>query len=300
MKFRIKTFSCFGLALFLVCSYTASADLIASDSFSTSDGAYVSSVPVGDSENHANTIGTTGFTGMTWQYRTALVRPTSAVSLNHSLITGTALAGAVESRVDNGTWNSRRAFENRTTGSNYYMSALLSLRGNDNVLGTNGNYAIGVNTDIVSYQEWDISSGMYLGFTSDESQNHYLAAFAGGNVYQLSDALTSEQSAQTHMIVLGVDIGGEGQDAFTAWIAMEGEQQFTEKLFVPDIDIASNDERFQLVIQHKASEKPNNWLAADEFRFGSTFQSVAVPEPLTFSMICIGAIFTRSYKRKYR
>ncbi len=276
---------------------SASAALIASESFSTGNGSdYVNAQNFNSASNSNVLTGTTGFAdtaGKAWVNGTSLVVPRNFTSLTHTLVQGTPVTGlATVIPGGNGVArNSNRELASAPSGSSFYISGLVRIGGLANIdpdesasMGLIGNIA--VNT-------WDTDTGIHLGLTKDGLGDVYLAAFAAGNTYTLGSKLTSTQATETQMIVLKLDVDTSGNnDTLTAWVAQQGATDLTQVLSVSDINTGTTADLGRFVIQSMGG--PDAVTAGgtrmDEFRFGTTMSDVtSIPEPATLSLLGIAA-----------
>ena len=293
MKNKIITL----IALSLGGSLAASP--IASESFAT-PGGYVSGTSFGSaSQNQNNIIGTTGFsTSDNWNRNSALVTPRDTDSLTHNLMVGTAFSGGARVRSPGGATGTRasyRALDSIPTGLIFYMSGLVSVRGDADNMHMQSDAQIGLSTfaglnDQVGNNSY--SPGFFLGLSRATSGAVNLAAFAGGNTYTLGNELTGAALAGAHMIVLRAELGQSpgANDTLTAWYALAGESELTLGGSWSGINIAdsgSDMEAFGLrgaTFDTDAEGVPDG-VAFDEWRFGSTMGAVAIPEPSTVGII---------------
>jgi len=258
---------------------SASAELIASDSFSTGNGGdYTDGKPFGDAVNKGNLTGTAGFnTEKVWDPTTTAVLPRGSTGLTHGLLQGTATTGLVQIRpVPDSGRNVRRPLAALPSGSTFFMSGLVSMNGMEN-LGNGGSVCMGLGGNTAN-NVFDSSTGMYLGLIKESTGEAYLAVFIGGKMYKLGENLTYATAAGIQMIVLKLDYntGSDGSDTLSVWVAQEGEAKLTSVLNVSDIDAgkASNLVRFIIQCQGGAKGASSGGVYLDEFRFGKTLQDV--------------------------
>ncbi len=260
---------------------TALKSLVASDSFSTGNGSdYTSNINLGDALNSTNLTGTTGFTAAyAWYPSTSAIRPLSGAGLTHVAVQGNTSDGVLKMTTVNQSGaarNSRRQLASTPSGSTYYISGLVSLNGSLSNMDNNEYVCMGLGGNTTN-NVFDISTGMYLGLSRNGSGNVYLTAFAGGNAYTLGSALTSEQAAQTQIIVLKLqfDTGAGGLDTLTAWTGQAGQTTLSHTLHVTDINAgtASNLARF-IVQNQNGADTSSDTVYLDEFRCGASLWSV--------------------------
>ncbi len=256
----------------------ASAELIASESFSVGNGGdYTDGKPFGDEVNKGNLIGTTGFSsGKVWDPPTTAILPRGSTGLTHGLMQGTATTGLVQIRpVPDSGRNVRRQIAQNPSGSTFFMSGLVCMNGMEN-LGNGGSVCMGVGGNTAN-NVFDSSTGMYLGLTKENTGEAYLAVFVGGKTYKLGEKLTYATAAGIEMIVLKLDYntGSGGSDTLSAWVAQEGEEKLTPVLNISDIDAGKPSNLVRLIIQCQGGAKnASSGAYLDEFRFGKTLQDV--------------------------
>jgi len=274
-----------GSLIAVVMGSSASAALIASESFSTRNGTkdYTDKDNLGGTLNANVLIGTTGFSsGKPWKASTGTLMP-SISSLTHVSVQGSAASGllhVVPPKMADGVAISRKSFRelaSAPSGSVFYMSVLVSMGGALKNLDPNESAAIGLAS--ASMREgWNIVSGIHLGLTKDSAGDVYPAAFAGGNTYKLGKALTAAQATETQMLVLKLDIDTSGKkDTLTAWIAQQGDSVLTQVLSTDEVDIGTISDLKVLVVQVLGGMDANfaSGIRIDEFRFGTDLQDVS-------------------------
>jgi hypothetical protein len=165
---------------------SASAALIASESFSTGNGSdYVTMTVFNTVANSNVLIGTTGFTnvaGKAWYPGTSIVQPSATNSLTHVLVKGSTANGSLYIRTPNTAIgrNSARSLADTPSGSSFYMSGLVSALNVTNSINVDDNAAMGL-IGSIPVNTWTISSGIHLGLSRDSIGDMYLVAFPMGN-----------------------------------------------------------------------------------------------------------------------
>ncbi len=292
----MKTCTYIVAILFFGSVMTASANLIASESFSVDDitDDYADNQNFDASANEAVVVGTTGFsTENTWQHGTANVRPRGFAALDHGLIVGDTYEGGAVIRGTAGGLgrNSVRQLAETPTGTSFFMSGLVNLP-TINHLNNNDRIAMGM-IGSIDDNTWDISLGLHLGLYKDDEGDAFLSAYVDGDTHTLGNALTAFSA--DHMIVLGVDLNANTVDA---WFALEGETTWTHALTLSGVDMVAADlGSFVLQGLGGGEETTSSGARVDEFRFGTTFESVAIPEPGVLGLFALGAGFLALIRR---
>jgi len=282
---------------------TASAALIASESFDTTTSAtdYTPGKTFTEEGNQSKFGGTFGFTPKEWFNGTGAIKARGMFSLTHNgLVGSSAERGVVEIDAGNSNRNSQRELASPpASGSVFFMSGLVYAR-NTNTDGwsdgqgiTMGLSSNALASSVASY------SGLHLGLLK-EGGEVYLAAFAGGNSYKLGDALTAAQKGQTQQIVLKLDLDAGGEDTLTAWVAQAGAIELTQALSInADIFDSAADLRY-FTLQRRGGTSGSGIVELDEWRFGTTLESVTViPEPATLSLFILSGIGCMLFRRVY-
>ena len=290
---------------------SASAELIASESFSTGNGNdYTNSVGFGVTTNRAKVIGTTGFTtNNLWVGATTALLPRNFPGLTHALMQGTAangllsvrpLGATVVSGVTNiNTRNNTRELASTPYGSSFYMSGLVKAN-NFTSIDPGESAAMGLNSNSIA-GVWDISAGLHLGLTRDIAGDYYLAAFAAGNTYTLGSKLTGTQPTNTQMIVLKLEVDTSGtNDTLTAWIAQHGSTNLTQVLGVTNTintGTAANLKTFGVQTLGGLDLISSPGVSLDEFRFGTQLSDVrSIPALFVHSLFQDHMILQRDMK----
>ncbi len=263
----------------MILGVSASAELIASESFSTGNGGdYTDGKTFGDAVNKSNRTGTAGF-GIEkgWDPTTTAVLPRGSTGLTHGLLQGTATTGLVQIRpVPDSGRSVRRPLAAIPSGATFFMSGLVSMNGMEN-LENGGSVCMGMGGNTAN-NIFDSSTGVYFGLTKESTGEAYLAVFVAGRPYKLGEKLTYATAAGIQMVVLKIDYntGLDGSDSLSVWVAQEGEAKLTPVLNISGVEAgkASNLVRFIIQCQGGAKGSSSSGVYLDEFRFGKTLQDV--------------------------
>ncbi len=251
--------------------------LVASESFKTTSSAddYTDGVAIALTDNRAVVSGNLGFNStFEWQNATGAMMIDGSVSLSHSGIVGGASTGSLQIKSQsNLDRNSNRKLAVVPAASNsYFMSALVYL---GDLLGLrDGDYvAAGLASNMVANTA-SVATGMHLGFRR-ESGIAYLAAFAGGNAYDLL-ALDSSTMTNTYQIVLQLDVNAAGAESLSAWVACADDTSFTQAVSSVSVETwtTTNDLQRLVIQEHSTDSALTDGAHFDEFRFGNTLASV--------------------------
>ncbi|MGZ0654115.1 PEP-CTERM sorting domain-containing protein [Coraliomargarita sp. W4R72] len=281
--------------------------IIASESFDTNadgtGGIYSSGSVFGQDVS----VGNTGFNSTNvWVNNTGAIKANASASFvlsTHSGITGsvgttdgTALLTSGYDRNSN-----RELAVTPVTASSYYFSGITRLNGTTSL--ENGDkLAMGM-MDSIGASEFDVSTGIHIGYSKDNDTN-YLAAFAGGNTYNLFE-LVGGSIGGIYQVVLKLDVNAVGDDVLTAWYAFDGAVTLTEGLsatIVGDIWQDAGDlDTFTLQTKEGGTEGPQA-ARFDEMRFGTALSdvtSIAIPESSTYGMF-FGSVAALLVLRRHR
>lgn len=298
--------SCLLLAVSLVAG-TASATLVASESFATRVGneGYLHNENFNHPDHESNLLGTTGFSADdNWLSGTALVRPVNT-SLTHDLLVGGASDGSARLRSPLGSdfqRHSRRSLAEEPSGSTFYMSGLVSMDGDAGNLRLESDAMMGLSEEPGL---WVVPPGFSLGLSRAANGDVHLAAFADGNTYTLGNALTGTTLDGAHMIVLQAELGQTpgANDTLTAWYALAGETGLTLGGTWSGINIADSGADLAMFGLRATTNNPDIDGSAppgalfDEWRFGTTLDAVAIPEPGLIGLLSMGAILLAFARR---
>ncbi len=287
----MKKTACFISLAMLLSTAVASAELIASDSFSTGNGSdYTNKKNLGDFANMGVLTGTIGFSkSKIWKGSTGTIQPCNYAGLTHALEQGASLNGglviippASKDRAPIAR-RSHRELSEKSSGSSFYMSALVSMGGALKNLNANESAVVGLCAKVIQDQnvKSGIQSGIHLGLTKDNAGDVYLAAFAAGNTYKLGGALTAAQAGETQLVVLKLDMDTSGDnDTLMAWAAQQKDAGLTQVLNTDEIDVGQVGELRTVVVQALGGEDSSFtagvWI--DEFRFGTAWTDVTSAE----------------------
>ncbi|MFA5689111.1 MAG: PEP-CTERM sorting domain-containing protein [Kiritimatiellales bacterium] len=281
-----------------------SASIIASESFLTGTFGYKDGIAIANTNNVRNNIqGNTGFSSANfWSIGSAHFK-TFTSGLNHTLLQGTASDGKVEALVgtDNLTRAINRQLSSPLTGTEFFMSGLVSANGSTSAILTNSTVAMGLGTSLTSANNSPmLATGFFLGMTRGADDKIYLSAFVNGTTHNLK-ALESSELGGTHMIILGLELNASGNDTLTAWYAMDGASDITLAGSWSDFDIDLSDLGcFGFASLRDGGTGTGTGVLFDEWRFGSSILDVvSVPEPVTIGMVGIGAILTVFIRRHF-
>jgi hypothetical protein len=259
----------------------ARATLIASESFETAvDGAggmYVS----GNIYNQDVVVGNTGFnTSNVWVNNTGAIK--ANVSDNtaywldvHSGISGsTGTTHGVALITSGYTRNSNRLLAaTPATASSYYFSGVGRMNG-VSVLDNGDKMAMGMMDQIAS-SSFDISTGIHIGYYRENDVN-YLAAFAGGNAYNLLE-LAGGLVGNLYQVVLKLDVDASGNETLTVWYAADGDLVLTLGLAATDVGDIWQDagDLDTFTLQTEEGGESNVQIGRfDEMRFGTSLSDV--------------------------
>ncbi|MGE4490141.1 MAG: hypothetical protein AB7E95_11425 [Kiritimatiellales bacterium] len=272
-----------GLCLVLSAAATVSAELLASESFSTGNGSdYVSKKNLGDPANSVILAGTVGFSkSKPWKGSSGTIQPYSAAGLTHAVQSGNDIKGVIQiitPAAQNSTAISRKTFREldvRPAGTSFYISTLVSMGGALKNLDVEESAVIGLCER--GREDWDIKSGVHIGLAKDKDGSVYPTLFAAGKMYKLGNPLTAEQAAGTQLIVVKMDINTSGNnDTLTAWVAQKNDTVPRQVLKTDEINIGDARDLRTLDIQVLGGQDPayTTGVRIDEFRFGTEWKDV--------------------------
>lgn len=280
---------------------TASATLISSESFQTqatqSGGTYGTGA-IGNVSNPANSVvvvGNSGFSASNaWANPTGSVSVASTTSLTGSVVSGSTQTGSSLLSPRGFDRNSvRQLAATPALSSSYYLSGLVNV-GALSDLDTVGEYmACGFLGNTISATTVDINTGFHFGVRNN-SGTIYLAAFAGGNAYDLL-ALNGSTITNTYQIVLQLDVNASGTDTLTAWYAQNNAGSLTQGLAPTSVETWSGAASLGFFAEqaHSTVSDAAAFIAFDEMRFGTSVTDVtAVPEPSTWALLTISGGMT--------
>ncbi len=276
----------------------ASAAVISTESFWTqatqSGGSYgaggvAQSTPAPD--NTAVVQGNTGFNATNkWVSPTSAISVTNTVSLSGSVVQGTTANGTVNfiaKGVDR--TSSRQLASTPALSGSYYLSGLVNV-GALSRLGTGEYLTSGFLGSAPAFSTINLSTGFHYG-VRNVGGTVYLAAFAGGNAYDLL-ALDASTVANTYQIVLKLDVNASGMDTLTGWYATNNAASLTQGLAATAVETwtaASSLNYFAL--QSHTTVNDNRTVYFDEMRLGTTLADVTtVPEPGTVALFTVGGL----------
>jgi hypothetical protein len=286
----MKKFQQIVLVATVITGASASAVLIASDSFRTgarasyAAGMYTNGQTFLNGGNSNALTGTFGFTnvaGKTWLYSASSIVPRTNASLTHAAVAGITEEGSVcinpsysdKSLLRN---SNRRLADAKLSGTTFFMSGLVNVGALSN-LDINDTATMGM-SDNIAVNSASLEKGLHFGVTKDSAGDVYLAVFAGGKTHLLGSAMTSEQAAQTQMIILQLDVD-DGNDTLKVWVLGSGETKLTIlALDVADFDIGSLSNLTCFAVQAIAGQGSAilKGVYMDEFRFGTSLSDVTV------------------------
>jgi hypothetical protein len=268
------------------------AALIASESFKTTADVndYTSGTAVANVVNRSIVTGNSGFGAFTWLNETGVIKPTSASSLTHNGLTGTAQSGAMQISLSGVlSRNSNRSLSSSPVLSgSYFLSGLVNLSALTDL--RDGDYVAAGFMESIANSTADISSGIHLG-VSRAGGIAYLSAFAGGSTYNLL-ALDGSSYGKTFQIVLQLDAADGSADTLNAWYAADGDTQLTHALTDASIETwTSADSLKRLVLQSKSGTTTLNGAYVDELRLGTALSDVTtIPEPTSVSLLVVSTV----------
>ncbi len=287
----------------LLCAGTLAANSIASESFAKRDNGqgYISNTDLNDSAHNTNLLGTTGFSDQDeWHRGTANVRTRDFDGLTHDLVVGDTYDGIALLRpaAAGVTRISRRPLASEPTGSTFYMSGLVSMRGDATNIHLGSDARMGVSSWLGLNENNFFDPGFSLGLRRELSGDVFMVASADGNTYTLGDALTGTTLDGSHMIVLRAELGASpgANDTLTAWYALAGAPELTLAGSWSDINIAdslSDLSAFGIGVttSNDGQSGTSSGAAFDEWRFGTSLDAVAIPEPGTLGFILGASVF---------
>ena len=260
------------------------ASTIASESFATPEG-YEHGLPFGlPEQNRNNLIGTTGFSQWDdWHRATANVTPRDTDSLTHDLLVGTAFDGAARLRTS-ATVNriARRYLKSEPTGSTFFMSGLVSMRGDPENMHLGTHARMGLSSHEGLDESSNFSRGFFLGLHRNANGSVYLAAYADGNTYTLGNELTGPALSGAHIIVLRAELGQRpgANDTLTAWYVLAGTSEWVEGGSWSGINIADSSSDLRAFGLGVTTDDVDTFTGTpdgvtfDEFRFGTEPEAV--------------------------
>jgi len=285
----------------------ASAAVISTESFWTqatqSGGSYgaggiAQSTPAPD--NTAVVQGNTGFNATNkWVSPTSAIAVTNTVSLSGSVVQGTTANGTVNfiaKGVDR--TSSRQLASTPALSGSYYLSGLVNI-GTLSKVGTGEYLTSGFLGSAPAFSTINLSTGFHYG-VRNVGGTVYLAAFAGGNAYNLL-ALDASTVTSTYQIVLKLDVNASGTDTLTGWYATNNAASLTQGLAATAVETwtgASSLSYFAL--QSHTTVNDNRTVYFDEMRLGTTLADVTtiVPEPSTIGLLLLGGILVLRMRRR--
>lgn len=282
----------------LVAAGSAQAALIASESFYTTDsaiGSYKHGNSIASDPQNENIAGTVGFTtGNKWSGITGIISPNKWYGTVHSAMVGSASAGSAniwKGSDANSDISVRQMGSTPVVSGSYFFSG--TLRPQDTTGMRDGEIrTMGMNhaPDGPGGYPTDISTGMHYG-VRQEAGVVYLAAFAGGNSYNMLD-ITGESGNILLQVVLQLDVDASGNESFSAAYAWNNATDLTSVVSGAPIeswDSASDMEWLWLQREAGSTIGANSDVLFDEARFGTTLADVttydAIPEPATLGLI---------------
>lgn len=293
------------LTVFACASLTSAghAVMIASESFQTTttgtNGTYIA----GSMNGSGVIVGNTGFSGTsTWDANTGSVSAQTA-SLTGSLVPGTLQSGSVlfKTLAASGSGVNRNGHRllaaTPITSPSYFLSGLV--QGINTTALTDGAAVAAGFMPTISTNTFSIATGIHFGIHRTGTDN-FLAAFAGGNTYNLLNINATITS--TYQVVLRLDVNASGNETLTAWYGTSDASDLTLGLAATDIGSfwtsAADIDTFVLQVRN-----PNNSSASvanfDEMRFGTTMADVTtVPEPSCVALIAGGLTALVAFRRK--
>ena len=285
-----------GIVLSVIVSQDASAALIASESFSTGAvaGDYTDAQAFNGTDNKTVTIGTSGFAGQEWVNGTSLVLPRwfASSSAHNGIVGSTSAGGAIINPAGVGVdRHSQRALGSALpSATSYFLSGMVQY-GNDGAMLNGDVVSLGFG-DTLSVNTADISDGFHLGLYETGDQT-YLAAFAGGSIYQLA----AVPQSIFHQIVLRLDVNASGNETLNAWYAAPGDNDLTHALVDQSVETYTEAADLSTFIAQTIGGSNGTGPRLDEMRFGTALSDVtAIPEPAVMGLmgfVSIGALFLR-------
>lgn len=284
---------------------TASATLIASESFSTgqTSGDYVNSTSFNDAANEGVTVGNSGFGTHDWHYGTSFHTPRNNLSAQSKMtnagVSATSPYGAAYVRVGDTSLQrkSNRQLNAAPTGSSSYFFSGLVMRTAVTSMDVGDEMAMGIGSHVASH-DFYTDDGMYIGLYRG-ADDYKVTAYAGGNRYILQNA--GWQVA--YQVVLQLDVDLSGNETLNAWVVDAG-GELTERLSAQTVETYSstaNLESFSIMSSDAGGAGDNNGVLFDEMRFGTTLSDVTlVPEPATVGMMGMTGLLALLIRRLTR
>ena len=248
---------------------TASAALIASESFhrSTAGGDYLDGTAFGNAAHSSTLVGNTGFSAAkAWHSEggTTLVTPRGSILNGNPGITNPIL-GAAKAIAGSGFRTAFRELDSTPSGTSFFMGGLVQLvtagEGRSCVMG-------------LGAESYTGDAGVYLGMTTT-SEGTFLAAFNGLTAYTFGPALTGDALGEAHQIVLKIEFGaGPGADSLTAWYAPKGAINLILGTTLSGLELGEASGLGYFTLQGRGGAGAGAEMAFDEFRFGTTLDSV--------------------------
>ena len=174
------------------------------------------------------------------------------------------------------------------SSSVYYMSGVVRVV-NVARLGTDSYASMGLVNESQN-NNIGFNTGMHLGARKSASDIVTLAAFAGGQAFDLSLPAGSTPFTAMWQIVLRLDVNETGDDTLSAWVGLHNATELHEALaptIVSTFTSTSDLSRFMLQASQGTAAAADP-IFFDEFRFGTTLESVttmAIPEPAHLAFI---------------
>lgn len=303
----MKKCICAGVIVTVMNIQSATAELLASDTFSSGNvaGDYVNGKSLSDALNAAVVADTTGYGTNVWDMGSSFMTVRNNINpfqnLNHpgALDGATGVVFAVcgaagEDRVSN------RILDATTSTSNtYYFSGLVNRKAVSS-LDVGESITMGL-------QKWrhvhtnDFSTGIHLGvYRFGAGDNDYkISVFAGDARYDLEDA----GYQRTYQVVVRVDVDASGPEKLWAWSGWSEQPNLTRRLDAESIETWSSSDDFEaFIIQTKGLLAKDNvgGVLLDEMRFGTTMADVTtLGETLLAGQIALESFSTANSTEDY-
>lgn len=198
------------------------ATLVAYEGFRTTEA--LDDYDAGALSGQSPVVGNSGFASNLLWYGN-----TGAMSANVGALTLSALVQSGESGqvalggYSSGRGSSRSLAADPVSSATYYLSGLVNLNSSGRL--QDGEYrAAGFMGSLVGGTTVSLADGMHYG-VRNEGDVYYLAAFAGGNIYNIAELPVF---ATTYQVVLKLDVSDAGSESLSAWYAADGDAQLTE------------------------------------------------------------------------
>lgn len=284
-----------GIILLIVSiGVSVQASLIAYEGFRTTVSA--DDYAAGALSGQNPVLGNSGFSGTyVWQGTTGTMAVETG-SQSHSALVRSAQSGqAILKGYTTGRGASRSQAVDPTVSATYYMSGLVNLNSSGRL--NAGEYrAAGFMGLVVSGATVSIADGMHYGVRND-SGSYYLAAFAGGNIYNVA-ALPA--FATTYQIVLRLDVNEVGNETLSAWYAASDDAELMEGFSGVSVETWNGaSDLCRLTVQTSGGTSTlETWF--DEVYLGTELvdvTSIAVPEPATLGLFAISSMALLLWRR---